>query len=168
MHLTSLNTLFINLLRDLYSAEYQIVEALPNIIQTVSIPNLKRAIEIHLEQSRNHIRRLDKVFTYLNYSPWGERCEAMEGLLKETVKIMRTVDNPGVRDAALITALQRVEHYEIASYGTVRTYAKELGYKAVESLLRETLEEEMGANKQLTKLAEGSLFASRINKEAVR
>lgn len=168
MHLTSLNTLFVNLLRDLYSAEYQIVEALPRMIQGASTPQLKQAFAAHLEQSRTHIRRLDKVFTFLNYSPWGERCEAMEGLLKETVKVMQMADKPGVRDVALAAALQRVEHYEIAGYGTVRTYAKELGYKAVESLLRETLEEEVATNKQLSKLAQGSFFASGLNKEAVR
>lgn len=168
VHLQSFETLLINQLRDLYSAEYQMVEALPKMVEAASSPNLKEAFEYHLEQSREHVRRLDKVFAYLGHTPWGQQCEAMAGLIKEGEEIIQVAGELSVKDAALIAALQRIEHYEIASYGTVRAYAGELGFNKVESLLQQTLEEEEEADKKLIKLAEGSLFGGGINREAAQ
>jgi ferritin-like metal-binding protein YciE len=119
-----------------------------------------------LEQTREHLRRLENVFDDLGQSPMGEHCEAMEGLVQEGEKVIMASGDASVKDAALIAAAQRVEHYEMAGYGAVRTYAKELGYTDAENLLQKTLNEEGEADKLLTKLAEGGLFKTGINQEA--
>lgn len=166
MHLNSLHDLFIEQLRDLYDAESQIVAALPKMSSAASSPELRKAFQTHLEQSRGHLRRLEDVFDDLGQSPMGEHCPAMEGLLKEGEEIITAMGDTSVKDAALIAAAQRVEHYEMAGYGSVRTYAKELGYKDAENLLQQTLNEEGEADKLLTKLAEGGFFSTGINQEA--
>lgn len=166
-HLQNLQDLFIHELRDLYNAEQQLVTALPKMAQAASTPELKDAFNHHLEQTRNHVNRLDSVFSDLGTTSSGEECEAMKGLIKEGEEIISaTTGSNAVKDAALIAAAQRVEHYEIAGYGTVRTYAQELGHGKAADLLQETLDEESKANKKLTSLAEGGLLSKGINEKA--
>jgi ferritin-like metal-binding protein YciE len=129
-------------------------------------PELKEAFRDHLNKSREHLRRLDNIFANLGERPIGETCEAMQGLIREGETIIQSSGDQTVKDAALIAAAQRVEHYEMAGYGAVRTYAKELGYDDAKRLLQQTLNEEGEADKALTHLAEGSFFTSGINREA--
>jgi ferritin-like metal-binding protein YciE len=165
-HLSNLQELFIHELRDLYSAEQQLVTALPKMAQQAHSTDLKDAFNHHLDQTRNHVSRLNEIFSNLGTTGSGEECEAMKGLIKEGEDIMKATGNADVKDAALIAAAQRVEHYEMAGYGTVRTYAEELGYNEAADLLQQTLDEEGKANKKLTSLAEGGLLSSGINKKA--
>ncbi len=166
-HLQNLQDLFIHELRDLYNAEQQLVTALPKMASAASTPELKEAFNHHLEQTRNHVTRLNTVFSELGTTGGGEECEAMKGLIKEGEDIINaTAGNSAVKDAALIAAAQRVEHYEIAGYGTVRTYAQELGHSKAADLLQKTLDEEGKANKKLTSLAEGGLLSEGINEKA--
>jgi ferritin-like metal-binding protein YciE len=168
MQLDTLHSLFVEELKDLYDAENQVVQALPKMAGAASSPDLKQAFEHHLQQSREHITRLNQVFNQVGERAQGKTCEAMKGLLKEGNEVIQAVGDPAVKDAALIAAAQRVEHYEMAGYGTVRTYANELGYGDVASLLQTTLDEEGEADKKLTKLAEGGLLTSGINEKAKR
>lgn len=165
-NLNSLQDLYIHELRDLYSAEKQLVNALPKMARAASSSELRDAFNHHLEQTRNHVERLDTIFSNMGAMPGGKECEAMKGLIEEGESAIQIQGDYAVKDAALISAAQRVEHYEIAGYGTVRTYAKELGHDNAADLLQKTLDEEGNTNKKLTKLAEGSLFTSGINKEA--
>ncbi len=165
-HLDNLHDLFVHELRDLYSAEQQLVKALPKMSSAAATPDLKQAFDHHLSQTRNHVSRLDKMFARLGTTSAGEECEAMKGLVKEGEAIINAQGHSVVKDAALIGAAQRVEHYEIAAYGTARTYADELGYDDMAGWLQETLDEEGAANKNLTKLAQGGWFSSGINEEA--
>ena len=157
----SLEELFIDELRDLYSAEEQITRALPKMAQKASSPQLQKAFEEHLEQTREHISRLEQLFKDLGESPEGKTCRGMAGLLKEGDEMMAEDFEPEAMDAALISAAQRVEHYEMAGYGTVRTWAKQLHNTAAAKILQQTLDEEGETDKKLTKLAE-----SKINKQA--
>jgi ferritin-like metal-binding protein YciE len=166
-HLSNLQDLFIHELRDLYSAEKQLVTALPKMAQQATSADLKDAFNNHLSQTRNHVTRLDEIFSRLGTTGIGKECQAMKGLIKEGEDVMSASGNSDVKDAALIAAAQRVEHYEIAGYGTVRTYAEELGFDDAANLLQKTLDEEGKANKKLTSLAEGGLLSSGINKQAV-
>jgi ferritin-like metal-binding protein YciE len=166
MHFSSLHDLFVEQLRDLYDAEGQIVAALPNMANAASSVELKEAFQDHLGKSLEHLRRLDNIFADLGERAMGETCQAMQGLIKEGETIIHATGDQAVKDAALIAAAQRVEHYEMAGYGAVRTYARELGYDDAESLLQQTLNEEGAADKILTQLAEGSFFSSGINREA--
>lgn len=165
-HLNNLHDLFVHELRDLYSAEQQLVKALPKMANATTTPDLKEAFNHHLDQTRNHVSRLDKMFARLGTTSAGEECEAMKGLVKEGESIINGHGHSVVKDAALIGAAQRVEHYEMAAYGTARTYAEELGYDDIADWLQETLDEEGAANKKLTKLAEGGWLTSGINEEA--
>jgi len=165
-HLGTLQDLFVYELRDLHSAEQQLVQALPKMAQAASSTDLRDAFNMHLEQTRNHVQRLDQIFSKLGANPGSEECEAMKGLIKEGEGVIKSQGDSAVKDAALISAAQRVEHYEIAGYGTVRTFAKELGYDDAVDLLDKTLEEEGNTNKKLTKLAEGSVFNTGINERA--
>jgi ferritin-like metal-binding protein YciE len=166
-HLSNLQDLFIHELRDLYSAEKQLVTALPKMAQQATSADLKDAFKNHLSQTRNHVTRLDEIFSRLGTTGIGKECQAMKGLIKEGEDVMSASGNSDVKDAALIAAAQRVEHYEIAGYGTVRTYAEELGFDDAANLLQKTLDEEGKANKKFTSLAEGGLLSSGINKQAV-
>jgi ferritin-like metal-binding protein YciE len=166
MKLNSLHDLYVDQLRDLYDAERQLVQALPKMASAASSQKLKEAFEMHLDQTKNHVRRLDQIFSHLGTSPTGHQCQAMTGLIREGNEVLQAGGDATVKDAALIAAAQRVEHYEMAGYGTVRTYAKELGYNEAASLLQETLNEEGAADKMLTGLAEGGFFSSGINKDA--
>jgi ferritin-like metal-binding protein YciE len=149
----TLNDLLVHELKDLYDAEHQIVAALPKIAEAVSAPELREAVEHHLEQTRQHIARLEQVFGTLDQEPERETCDGMKGLLKEGRSAIEDEMNDDVRDAALIAAMQRVEHYEMAGYGTVRTYAHLLGHEEAARLLQETLDEEELTDKRLSQLA---------------
>ena len=164
--LNSLNSLFLYELRDLYSAETQLVDALPNMARAASHEDLKTAFNEHLEETRGQVDRLRQIFDQLGESPEGERCEAMEGLVHEGEEIINQDGNAHIKDAALIAGAQRVEHYEIAGYGTARTYASELGLNEAKRLLDDTLSEEKAADKTLNKLATGGWLSSGINDEA--
>jgi ferritin-like metal-binding protein YciE len=168
MMYNSLKDLFVEQLRDLYDAEHQISRALPKMANAASSTELKDAFNMHLDQTRTQIQRLERIFSDLGMAPQGENCEAMQGIIKEGDQVINAQGDPNVKDAALITAAQRVEHYEIAGYGSVRTYAKELGYNDAADLLQKTLDEEGNTDSKLTKLAEGGLFSKGINEKAER
>jgi ferritin-like metal-binding protein YciE len=157
MQIDDLRKLFVEELKDLYSAEKQILQALPRMAKKVSNPDLKKAFEEHVEVTRMQVERLDRVFEGLGKSPRGKKCKGMEGLLEEGKEMMEEDMEPDVMDAALIAAAQRVEHYEIAAYGTVRTYARILGEDQDAKLLQKTLDEEGDTDKLLTQLAESSI-----------
>jgi len=161
MKLESLKDLYLEQLRDLYAAETQIVDALPKMAEAAGSADLRKAFNDHLRQTEEHVRRLERIFQSLQENPKGETCEGMKGLLKEGSKMMKMSGDPSVIDAGLIAAAQRVEHYEMAGYGTVRTYAEMLGRNEHVSLLERTLQEEEQTDERLTELAE-----SHINQEA--
>ena len=154
MALDSLKDLYVEELRDLYNAETQLLKALPQMAKVASAPELKSAFTEHLAITKNQLVRLDTIFTELSLSPKGKKCKAMEGLIAEAKEILQEDGNPAVIDAALIASAQRVEHYEIAGYGCVRTFARLLGFADAEKLLQETLDEEGEADKKLTDLAD--------------
>jgi ferritin-like metal-binding protein YciE len=154
MELNSLRDLYIDELKDLYSAENQLVKALPKMAKAATAKNLKNGFERHLKETREHVERLKRVCAQIKVSPGGKTCKAMEALIEEGDDIINEDAEPEVRDAALIAAAQRVEHYEMAGYGCVRTYAKLLGYKQAEKILQKTLNEEGATDKKLTQLAE--------------
>jgi ferritin-like metal-binding protein YciE len=154
MKLDSLETLYVEELRDLYNAENQLLKALPKMAKGASAPELKQAFEDHLEQTREHVERLDEIFEKLDKKPAGKTCKAMKGLIEEGSEILEEEGQESVLDAGIIAAAQKVEHYEIASYGTVRTFAQMLGEEDAAELLQQTLEEEDEADKRLTELAE--------------
>ncbi|HEY2787795.1 MAG TPA: ferritin-like domain-containing protein [Fimbriiglobus sp.] len=154
MAFDSLHDLYVDELKDLYSAENQMLKALPKMAKAAFAPELKAAFEEHLEISKNQVVRLEKIFKALDESPRGKKCKAMEGLIAEGKEVIDGDGDPWVKDAALIGAAQRVEHYEMAGYGCVRTFAMLLGYEKAEKLLQETLDEEGEADKALTELAE--------------
>lgn len=158
--------MFIEELRDIYNAENQIIEALPRLLNAVTSNELKQALKTHAQETQNQKKRLEKVFSKLNERPEGKICEGLKGILKECEKVISRQNPSLVEEAALIGALQKVEHYEIATYGTLRTFAKHLELKEIESILQEILDEEGKANKKLTKVAEGGLFTSGINAKA--
>lgn len=157
MELDSLQKLYVEELKDLYSAEKQIIQALPKMVKKATHPQLKAALQEHLEVTRVQLERLDQIFEGLGKSPRGKKCKGMEGLLEEGKEMMQEDMEDDVMDAALIAAAQRVEHYEMAGYGTVRTYAQLLGDKNAAKLLQQTLDEEGDADKKLTQLAESSI-----------
>lgn len=166
MHLSSMNTLFVDELRDLYSAENQLLTALPQMAAAASSTTLKTAFEQHLAETRGHVQRLTDVFRELGEAPTGVTCKAMQGLIAEGSEIIQAQGDPNVKDAALIGAAQRVEHYEMAGYGVVRTFAKELGLDSAAKTLQKTLDEEGSADKKLTKIAEGGMLKKGINQRA--
>ena len=149
-----LKELYIDDLKDLYSAENQLVKALPKMAKAASSEELSQGFEEHLEQTKGHVQRLEKIFQTLGESPKGKKCKGMEGLVEEGAEVLEEDFEGSLMDAALIGAAQRVEHYEIAAYGTVCAFAKELGETEQASLLNETLEEEKKTDEKLTTLAE--------------
>jgi ferritin-like metal-binding protein YciE len=156
-----LEELLVDELKDLYSAENQLVKALPKMAKAASSPELKRAFERHLEETRRQVERLDQVGQALDVKLTGKKCKGMEGLLEEGKEVIEEDYDGNTKDAGLIGAAQRVEHYEIAGYGTARTHAELLGYTKAAKLLQQTLDEEAATDKKLTQLAE-----SIINVEA--
>jgi ferritin-like metal-binding protein YciE len=155
MKLTTLEDLYLNELRDLHSAEKQILKALPKMAKAASAPELRQAFEEHLEQTEGHLERLEEILKQLGKRPAGKKCLAMEGLIEEGKELLEMDAEPGVMDAGLIAAAQKVEHYEMAGYGCVRTYARLLGEEEAADLLQQTLDEEGETDKRLTELAEG-------------
>jgi ferritin-like metal-binding protein YciE len=167
MHLETLKDLFEHELADLHSAETQLVAALPKIAQAASNEELRGAFEQHLEETRDHVRRLEEIRAQIG-SSLSEECKGMRGLIKEGDDIVSGQGDPIVKDAALIAAAQRVEHYEIAAYGTARTLADELDLDDAKDLLDQTLDEEGSADKLLTKIATGGMLKTGINEQARR
>jgi ferritin-like metal-binding protein YciE len=168
MQLNTLNDLFEEQLQDLYSAETQLVEALPKLASASSNEELRDAFEQHLAETRQHAVRLTQIFEQLGKTPGTEKCKGMEGLIKEGEEILAMQGDPTVIDAGLIAAAQRVEHYEIAAYGTAKTLADQLELGDAKSLLDDTLGEEGKADKLLTKIATGGLLGSGVNEAARR
>jgi ferritin-like metal-binding protein YciE len=154
MESNALKKLYIDELKDLYSAENQLVKALPKMAKAAASEDLRNAFDEHLEQTRQHVTRLDKIFRELEESPKGKKCRGMEGLIEEGGEMIEEEPEPEELDAGLIAAAQRVEHYEIAGYGCVRTYANLLGESEAASLLEQTLAEEKETDQKLTALAE--------------
>ena len=159
--MNTLEDLFVDMLKDLYSAEKQLVKALPKMVKAAQASDLQKAFKDHLSQTEGHVERLERISSELDSSLRGKKCAGMEGLVEEGSEIMQENMEPDVMDAGLIAAAQKVEHYEIASYGTARTWAQQLGYHNAASLLQDTLDEEAAANEKLTKIAE-----SHVNLEA--
>ena len=161
MELDTLKDLYVQELKDLYSAEKQIVKALPKMIKAANDPELKAAFKTHLKETGEHARRLEMICKELGVSPRGKKCVGMEGLLEEGNELIQEKPDEDVLDAGLISAAQHVEHYEMAGYGTVRTYARQLGFENQAQLLQQTLDEEGKTDHLLTDIAE-----SRVNIEA--
>lgn len=154
MRESTLKELYLDELKDLYDAENQLVKALPKMAKAATSEDLRSGFEEHLEQTKGHVQRLEQVFKLLGEKAKGKKCHGMEGLVSEGKEMMEEDFEPDVMDAALISAAQRVEHYEIAAYGTVRTYADILGQNEAVSLLEETLSEEKETDEKLTELAQ--------------
>jgi ferritin-like metal-binding protein YciE len=163
MEMTSLRDLYLTELKDLYDCENRIIKALPKMVEAAKSPELKKALEEHLQETLNQSARLERIFNSLEESPKGQKCKGVIGIIDEGENMIDETDDapPAVADAALIASAQRVEHYEMAAYGTVRTWAQRLGRVEDAALLNETLQEEGQADKKLTALAE-----SYINEEA--
>lgn len=157
MQLDTLQQLYVDELKDLYSAENQILKALPRMIKAATHKGLKQGFTKHERQTRQHVTRLERICRGLGVKPTGKRCVGMEGVLKEGSELIGEKPDKEVLDAGLISAAQHVEHYEIAGYGTVRTWARLLGYEEHAELLQQTLEEERDTDEALTELAESSI-----------
>jgi len=154
MKLETLRDLYVEQLHDLYSAESQLVDALPKMAKAASDQQLQRAFTEHLAQTKTHVTRLEQIFKQLGIRPKDQTCKGMEGLIKEGAEMIKMKGEPAAIDAGLIAAAQRVEHYEMAGYGCVRTYAAQLGEQQNAQLLQQTLDEEGATDKKLTQLAE--------------
>ena len=157
MKFTNLEDILADELKDLYSAENQLVKALPKIASSVSSEDLRSAFENHLKQTQKHVQRLEMICQKLDINPKGKKCMGMEGLLEEGNELLHSQGENESLEAGVIGAAQRVEHYEIAAYGTARAHARQLGFVEVADLLGETLEEEKQANDKLTQIAENQI-----------
>jgi ferritin-like metal-binding protein YciE len=166
--LNSLDDVLHEQVKDLISAEKQLVAALPKVVQAAHSEELKKAITEHLEQTRGHVQRLEKVTGILGIAGSATTCKAMQGLVAEGEEVIGKSGDPVAKDAAIIAAAQRIEHYEIAAYGTARTLAGELDQQEAEQLFGKTLDEESAADKLLTKIATGGMFKSGLNEAAKR
>jgi len=165
MEVTDLQELFLEQLKDLYSAEKQLMKALPKMAKKANSPKLAKAFEAHLEETKVQAERLERLFEHLEAPARGRKCKGMEGLIEEAQEIMDEAEGDAL-DAGMIAAAQKVEHYEIASYGTVRTYARLLGDDWAASLLQQTLDEEGRTDKKLTELAENEINLQAVEQEA--
>ena len=157
MELNTLQELYVEGLKDLWSAENQILKAMPKMIKSASHAELKKAFTLHERQTRQQVKRLERICKELGESPRGKKCVGMEGLIEEAKELIGEKPDPDVLDAGLIAAAQHVEHYEMAGYGTMRTYARQLGMEEQAQLLQQTLDEEGETDKLLTELAERSI-----------
>ncbi len=166
--ITNLEQLYYDQIRDLYSAETQLTSALQEMASNASNEELRKAFEMHLEETRHQRARLEKICSRHGMTPEGEECDAMRGLIKEAKKHLSETTPGDVRDAVLIASANRVEHYEIAGYGVAKTFAKCLGFSDDVSLLDESLDEESAADEKVTKIATGGMFTSGVNQAAVR
>ncbi len=163
MAVKTIDDMFLSELQDIYHAEKQLTRALPKMAKAASSPELKQAFESHLEETKGQIDRLEQVFQLLDKRSRGKKCEAMEGLIEEAKEQMEEIEDPAVLDCALVIAAQKVEHYEIAGYGSMHALAKALGQTEIAALLSETLSEEKAADDKLNKIAAGS-----VNKKAMQ
>jgi ferritin-like metal-binding protein YciE len=163
MKFESLHDLYLSELSDIYSAEKQIVKALPKMIEKTGSAELRQALEDHLEETNGHVDRLEEVFEMHGESPKRQKCKGMEGILQEGDELVGQDATAAVRDAAIIAAAQRVEHYEMAVYGTLRTWANQMGHERAAAVLQQTLDEEGAADEKLTSIA-----AKQVNIEATR
>jgi ferritin-like metal-binding protein YciE len=168
MNINSLQDVFIHQLQDLRSAEQQLVEALPKMASAASTDELKTAFNEHLEETRGHLRRIDELLPTLGVTASNETCKGMQGLIAEGEEVIGAQGDPIARDAAIIAAAQRVEHYEIAAYGTAATIADHLDLDDAKDVLGQTLDEETSADKLLTKIATGGMFKTGVNERAAR
>ncbi len=159
MKLANLHDLYVDHLRDLYNAETQIEKALPKMEKAASSQALKQAFQNHMEQTKTQADRLKQIFDELDMRPTGRKCKGMEGIISEGEEVLDMSSDPAVRDAGLISASQKVEHYEISGYGTARTYAQKLGFTKAAKLLQQTLDEEKQTDDKLTALAESGINA---------
>lgn len=158
--------LFVSELQELLDAEQQLVKALPNVIKATDSPDLKEAFTNHWQETKEQVARLQQIFNLLDIKEKSETCEAMTGLVQECTDIISNMEKSVLRDAALISKAQCIEHYEISIYGTMRSFAKELNLDEAGDLLQMTQNEEISADKKLSKLAEGSLLSTGINRKA--
>jgi ferritin-like metal-binding protein YciE len=163
MAVKSVNDLLLEELRDIYHAEKQLVKALPKMAKKAKSDQLRQAIEEHLEETKGQVERLEQAFQKMEVPTRGKRCEAMEGLIAESEEVMEEIATPEVLDAAMIAAAQKVEHYEIASYGSARALAQALGHNEVARLLEQTLDEEKQADEKLNEIA-----LSEVNETALQ
>ncbi len=163
MKMETLHELYLKELRDLYGSEKSLVKALPKLAAKTELPELREALEHHLEQTREHVSRIEEIFQIHGEKPATKRSKALEGILQELDEDVSADAKPFVRDAAIIAGAQQVEHYEITAYGTLNSYAMHLGHDAAAKLLRKTLDEERSADEMLTGIA-----MSRVNVEAAR
>lgn len=157
----TLEDLYVDLLKDLYSAEKQLTKALPKMAKNAQSSDLRKAFEDHLKQTEKQAERIERIFAEMEGSPRGKKCVGMEGLIEEGNEVIKEAAEPEAADAGMIAAAQKVEHYEIAGYGTARAWARHLGFEDAAKLLDQTLEEESMANELLTRIAE-----SHVNMEA--
>lgn len=171
----ALFNVFVDLLKDLFDAENQIIENLPMVIKECSNPDLKNALSHHLDETKQQVQRLKRIFKMLNENPTGVTCKGMQSIFAEGDKLLKQNLPPAVKDAGIIVACQTVEHYEMAKYGSARTIAhhlsdagldERLDFDEIADLLQETLDEESAADEKLTDLAEGGFFKTGINEEA--
>jgi ferritin-like metal-binding protein YciE len=153
MSVDSMEKLFVHELRDLYSAETQIAKTLPKLAKAARLDELRCAFEDHLNEAEAHVRRLEQIFEMIGESPKGRTCDGIKGVLGEGSKMLRKTKDGPVRDEALISTAQRVEHYEMAAYGTARSHADRMGQKQMAELLDKTLDEEKKADKRLTEIS---------------
>jgi ferritin-like metal-binding protein YciE len=160
MKVESIEDLFLDELKDLYSAEKQITKALPKLVKAASTQELSAAFDSHLQETKGQVERLEEIFQKLGKKGTGKTCEGMKGVLEEGAEVIQEIEKGPIRDAGLIAAAQRVEHYEIAGYGSVRAFAQLLGKTDIVELLEETLQEEKAADEKLTKISES------VNQEA--
>ena len=163
----TMDELFEHELEDLLSAEQQLVEALPKMVEATSDASLKTAFKDHLKQTKTHVTRIEKAFKKLGKEPKGHMCKGMQGLIKEGEDIIKNATDAAVLDAGLISAAQRVEHYEISAYGSARAHAQALGHTELVDLLQTSLDDEGAANKLLTQLAEGRMSFAGANEKAL-
>jgi ferritin-like metal-binding protein YciE len=155
--LNSFQDLFVDQIKDLYDAENRLTEALPKMADAATSTQLKQAFRNHLTETQGHVSRLEQIFREVNLEPKRETCEAMKGLVSEGEEMIKAKGDPDIKDAALIAAAQRVEHYEISGYGTARAFARRLGLTQAASLLQQTLQEEKAADEKLNSIAESSV-----------
>jgi ferritin-like metal-binding protein YciE len=163
MKIETMEDLFLEQVEDLYDAERRLVKALPKMAEASTSQTLRQAFESHLLETEGHVTRLENIFRTLGQDPKGQTCDAMKGLISEGEDVVSDIDESPLRDAGLIAAANRVEHYEIAAYGSARTFADILGLSEAAALLEQTLQEEKKADQKLTQLAE-----SMVNEEALR
>ncbi|MFW6097743.1 MAG: ferritin-like domain-containing protein [Chloroflexota bacterium] len=168
MTMSALYDVYVEQLKDMYSAEKQLAEALPKMAKAASTDQLQQAFEKHLSETRDHLNKVQAILDELDENPGNKHCKGMEGLVKEGEHVIKKEGSPAARDVAIILAAQKVEHYEIATYGGLRAYARTLGYDAAADTLDEILDQEYDADQKLDDIAEGGALEAGLNEEAVR